>query len=74
MTPEQTHLFCRLKILLASRTRDAQPRRLGRPATGAVHENRRLIRDCITKLRHLRAAGGSSPWLGLGQRQLGRAR
>ena len=67
VTQEEAHLIRRLRGLIEIRNRE---RRLGRWVgleNSAVQENRRLIRDCITRLRYLRA-GVSSPWLGLGQR------
>lgn len=68
VTQDEAHLLARLKPLLAIRSRDARASRLGAPDSSVVQENRRMIRDCITKLRLVRA-GVSSPFLGLGQRE-----
>ena len=68
-THDEAHLLARLRPLLATRSRDAKAARLGAPETSAVQENRRMIRDCIAKLRLVRAGVGS-PFLGLGQRAI----
>jgi hypothetical protein len=68
VTQEEAHLLARLKRMLAIRRRDSQGRRPGAPDLGVVQENRRMIRDCIAKLRLVRAGVGS-PFLGLGQRE-----
>lgn len=71
---EQEYLLRKLKVLLAARIRDGRRGWGCVPDVSIVQENRRMIRDCIIKIRQLRAAGGSSPWLGLGQREAPRAR
>jgi len=68
VTPEEAHLVARLKRLLALRGKASKPGRGGPPDGSGVQENRRMIRDCITKLRFVRA-GVASHFLGLGQRE-----
>ena len=68
MTREEGHLVARLKYLLAIRSRGSKAARSGPPDGSVVQENRRMIRDCINKLR-LARAGVPSPFLGLGQRE-----
>ena len=68
VTQEEAHLVRRLKALLAERDRHAKAARRGVPASGETHERRRLIHDCINKLR-LARAGVPSAFIGLGQRE-----
>lgn len=68
MTAEEAHLLARLQRLLAARGRASKPGRGGPPDGSVLQENRRMIRDCIGKIRLVRA-GVPSPFLGLGQRE-----
>jgi hypothetical protein len=68
MIQEEVHLLARLKRLLATARRGSKAGRPGAPDASVVQENRRMIRDCITKLRYVRA-GVALPFLGLGQRE-----
>jgi hypothetical protein len=68
VTQEEVHLLDRLKRLLAITRRGGKAGRLGAPDGSVVQENRRMVRDCIRKLRFVRA-GVASAFLGLGQRE-----
>jgi len=68
VTQEEAHLLLRLKRLLGMRSRRSKVARLAPPGKLVVQENRRMTRDCITKLRFVRS-GVASPFLGLGQRE-----
>lgn len=65
---EEAHLLRRLSGLLATRNVDAISGRLRRKDLGLARENRRMLRECIQRLRHVRA-GVAPAWLGLGARQ-----
>ena len=65
---DEVHLLRKLKMLLAARTQAGQGHS-GAMEIKIVEENRLLIRDCISRLRYLRAAGGRNPWMGLGKRE-----
>jgi hypothetical protein len=68
VTREETHLLSTLRRLLGLRSRRSTAARMGAPHRQVVQENRRMIRDCITRIRFVRA-GVASPFLGLGQRE-----
>ena len=68
VSQEEAHLLRRLNGLLATRNVDAISGRLRRKDLGLARENRRMVRECIQKLRHVRA-GVAPPWVGLGARQ-----
>lgn len=68
VTQEEAHLLARLKRLLAIARRSSKAGRPCAPDGSVVQENRRMVRDCITRLRFVRA-GVASPFLGLGQRE-----
>jgi hypothetical protein len=68
ISQEEAHLLRRLKGLLTTRNVDAMAGRLRRVDLGLARENRRMVRDCIQKLRQVRA-GVSPAWLGLGARE-----
>ena len=65
---EEAHLVRLLNGLLATRNVDAISGRLRRKDLGLARENRRMVRECIHKLRHVRA-GVAPAWLGLGARE-----
>lgn len=68
VSQEEAHLLRRLKGLLATRNIDAIAGRRHRKDLGLARENRRMLRECIQKLRHVRA-GVAPAWLGLGARE-----
>jgi len=68
VSQQEFHLLRRLRGLLATRNIDAMAGRLHRKDLGLARENRRMLRECIQKLRHLRA-GVAPTWLGLGARE-----
>ena len=65
---EEVHLTRRIKGLLATRNVDAASGRLQRKDLGLARENRRMLRECIQRLRQVRA-GVAPAWLGLGARE-----
>lgn len=65
---EEAHQVRRLRALLAERNRHAKAGRRGLPASCGIDENRRMVHDCINKLR-LARAGVPSAFIGLGQRE-----
>lgn len=70
LTAEEAQMH-ELRNLLEARRRIAQGRRgRGQEVTLAL-ENRRMIRECITRLRQMRA-GVSAVFLGLGRREVQR--
>jgi hypothetical protein len=71
VNPEESHLHGRLSALLALRRRYIVETRIGVAGVGMAQENRRMIRDCITRLRQARA-GVPALFLGLGQREVKR--
>ena len=71
VTQEEAHLVRRLMALLVERNRHAKAGRRGVPAGSEAHENRRMIHDCVNKLR-LARAGVPSAFIGLGQREVQR--
>ncbi|WP_427912977.1 hypothetical protein ACPWT1_20520 [Ramlibacter sp. MMS24-I3-19] len=72
VTQEEAHLVRRLRALLAERDRHAKAGRRGVPASSETHENRRMVHDCINKLR-LARAGVPSAFIGFGQREARRS-
>ena len=71
VTQEEEHLLARLRGLLVVRDREIRITPARRDLV-LIRENRRLIRDCITRLRQVRA-GVPTLFLGLGQRKPGRS-
>jgi hypothetical protein len=68
VSKEELHLIRNLQTLLSNREHPSRPRNLRAHEGYSLQENRRLVRDCIKKIRQLRA-GVAMPWLGLGQRE-----
>jgi hypothetical protein len=69
VTHDEAFLLQHLKDLLAARRRAARVwHKLGAQERARAMDDRLLIRDCISKLRLMRA-GVSSMFLGLGQRE-----